>query len=201
MMKILDKIYEKVVAYLINMCYSIIRIGRLGVKSMNKYSAIDIATWFIYKTNAEKKENQTLSDEYEVYEGLTHLKLQKLLYYAQGISLASRGKAIFSDAIQAWGHGPVVKTVFDTFSKKGRAEILLEDAPEGSEIIRKLEADSEVREVLNITYDNFAIFTAWQLRNMTHIKNGPWDKNYVSGKNKVIPQKDIKLYFETEIME
>ena len=57
-MKTLDKLYKKVVAYLANMCYPIIKIVGLGVNSMNKYSALDIATWFIYKTNAEKKENQ-----------------------------------------------------------------------------------------------------------------------------------------------
>ena len=69
------------------------------VKNMERYSALDIATWFIYKTNAEKKENQAINDTYEVYEGLTHLKLQKLLYYAKGISLSLNNSALFNDQI------------------------------------------------------------------------------------------------------
>ena len=52
------------------------------------FNASDIALWFIYKTNAEIKENVAENDEEEVYEGITHLKLQKLLYYAQGVTLS-----------------------------------------------------------------------------------------------------------------
>ena len=46
------------------------------------FKASDIALWFIYKTNAEDKENIAENDEDEVYEGLTHLKLQRLLSYS-----------------------------------------------------------------------------------------------------------------------
>lgn len=168
---------------------------------MEKYSALDIATWFIYKTNAEKKENQAINDEYEVYEGLTHLKLQKLLYFAQGISLATNGKVIFNDKIEAWAHGPVINSVFKYFSIKGRNEITLDDAPSDISVIRKIEADTKARDILNMTYDSFAIYTAWQLRNMTHVKDGPWDKVYDSGKNKTIPIDLIQEYFDKEIME
>ncbi|MDR0738938.1 MAG: hypothetical protein LBF33_02150 [Oscillospiraceae bacterium] len=51
------------------------------------YSALDIASWFVFKTNSEIHQNQANTDDeyYEIYERLTHLKLQKLLYFAQGI--------------------------------------------------------------------------------------------------------------------
>lgn len=200
-MKTLDKLYKKVVAYLANMCYPIIKIVGLGVNSMNKYSALDIATWFIYKTNAEKKENQAENDTYEVYEGLTHLKLQKLLYYAQGICLSLSGKTLFDEPIEAWDHGPVVKKVFDRFTSKGRNEITIEDAPSSVEVIRQIESDTVVREALNLTYDNFAIYTAWQLRNMTHEIGSPWSQIYVHGKNKRIPNNVIRDYFNNHVME
>ena len=200
-MKKLDKMYKKVVAYLANMCYSIFRIGRDEVDIMGKYSALDIATWFIYKTNAEKRENQAENDTYEVYEGLTHLKLQKLLYYAQGICLSLSGRELFDEAIEAWDHGPVVKKVFDKFTSKGRSEITIEDAPSSVEAIRKIESDAIAREALNLTYDNFAIYTAWQLRNMTHEIGSPWSQIYFPGKNKKIPNGLIKAYFDTHVME
>lgn len=171
------------------------------MNSMNKYSALDIATWFIYKTNAEKKENQAENDTYEVYEGLTHLKLQKLLYYAQGICLSLSGKVLFDEPIEAWDHGPVVKKVFDRFTSKGRNEITIEDAPSSVEVIRRIESDTVARETLNLTYDNFAIYTAWQLRNMTHEIGGPWSQTYVHGKNKKIPNNLIKNYFDKHVME
>lgn len=165
------------------------------------YSALDIATWFIYKTNAEIKENQAINDDYEIYEGLTHLKLQKLLYFAQGISLAKNDAVLFNDKIEAWEHGPVVKSVWNKYSSKGRKEITIEDVINENQIIRNIEADANAREILCMTYDNFAIYTAWQLRNMTHIPNGPWDKTFVPHENKEINTELIKNYFKAEIME
>ncbi len=196
---------KKVLEYLTKLWYAIFRIDDLrvifGVNCMReKYSALDIATWFIYKTNAEKKSNQMSNDDYEVYEGLTHLKLQKLLYYAQGICLANCGHVLFDDAIEAWEHGPVVRNVFKCFSSKGRNEITIDDAPSSVNVIEKIETDSEIREILNITYDNFAIYTAWQLRSMTHEIGTPWYKSYKVGLNKVISIDLIKKYFETEVM-
>ena len=165
------------------------------------YDVLDVATWFIYKTNEGKKELQAINDDTEVYEGLTHLKLEKLLYFAQGISLSKNNKVLFKEDIEAWVHGPVIREVFKQFSHKGRSEITLEDAPRGVEAIRKLELDNEARDVLNITYDNFAIYTAWQLRNMTHEIGSPWYETYEPNKNKKISTALIKEYFDREIME
>lgn len=195
---------KKVIEYFCDLCYSLVEIIRNRIKGeimRREYSALDIATWFIYKTNAEIKENQAVNDEFEVYEGLTHLKLQKLLYFAQGISLAKNNAVLFEDKIEAWEHGPVVKSVWKKFSSKGRNEITIDDVISENEVIRKIEADTKTREVLYMTYDNFAIYTAWQLRNMTHVENGPWDKTFVSNKNKEINIELIKEYFKTEIME
>ena len=195
---------KKVLVYLTNLWYTLTRIGESkgrGINMKAKYSALDIATWFIYKTNSEKKENQSTTDSYEVYEGLTHLKLQKLLYYAQGICLSVTGNLLFNDKIQAWEHGPVIKKVFDTFSHKGRSEITIEDAPISVDIIREIESDASTREILNMTYDNFAIYTAWQLRNMTHNVGTPWYNTYFPNKNNVISTSLIKKYFDEYIMQ
>jgi uncharacterized phage-associated protein len=48
-------------------------------------------------------------------EPVSNLKLQKLLYYAQGWHLGLHGTPLFSDEIQAWIHGPVVPSVFFSF--------------------------------------------------------------------------------------
>lgn len=193
---------KKILEYITNSCYHRIKIGEYVRLIMNKkYSALDIATWFIYKNNAEKKEYQVSNDYYEVYEDLTHLKLQKLLYFAQGISLAKTDSVLFNENIEAWEHGPVVKEVFEKLKNKGRKEINLEDAPSSVEVVRKIESDTEVREILLMTYSNFAIYTAWQLRNMTHQIGTPWYNTYTYGKNKKINTQLIKKYFNEEIME
>ena len=47
--------------------------------------------------------------------GISNLKLQKLLYYAQAWHLALYGEPLFRDRIEAWVHGPVVPPVFGAF--------------------------------------------------------------------------------------
>ncbi|GHU75690.1 hypothetical protein AGMMS49992_20150 [Clostridia bacterium] len=42
---------------------------------------------------------------------MTNLRLQSLLFYAQGWSLVLRGEPLFDDPIEAWDHGPVVPSV------------------------------------------------------------------------------------------
>ena len=50
-------------------------------------------------------------------DGVSNLKLQKLLYYAQAWNLAIHSKLLFNDPIQAWVHGPVVPSVWHEFRK------------------------------------------------------------------------------------
>ena len=165
------------------------------------FNALDIATWFLLKNNAEVREHEATNDDYEVYEGITHLKLQKLLYYAQGICLGFYGKPLFSEKIEAWQHGPVVREVYNHFCPFGRNNINIEMDSKNEEILKKIENNREVSEVLNLTYNNFAIYTAWQLRQMTHEDNSPWD---ITQRTKGIPHEiDNKLiedYFKKEIV-
>lgn len=163
------------------------------------YSAIDIANWFLAKNNAEAQGNG-MDDEYDVYDGITHLKLQKLIYNAQGVHLAICGEPLFSDEIVAWKHGPVVKDVYSAFREYGKNPITKTLNDEELKNITCLENDKKAKSTLELVYDNFNIYTAWQLREMSHAKNGPWDKVY-DGYEVVISNDVIKDYFEKEIVE
>lgn len=162
--------------------------------------AIDFAKWFIYKNYTEQLENVSDDDDYEVYEGITHLKVQKLLYYAQGIMLAITGKPLFKEKIVAWQHGPVVKEVYDKLSCNGRNEISFNK--EWLEVIEQIESNDELSEVLNATYENFGGYTAWQLREKSHIPGGPWEVTVdTKGMNTVIDNDLIKNYFKENIVK
>ena len=162
------------------------------------FNASDIALWFIYKTNAEIKENVA-----EVYEGITHLKLQKLLYYAQGVTLSMmNGKKLFNEKILAWEHGPIVQEVYNIYKDYGRKNLEVESNENNDKIINNIESNSRISKILNLVYDNFAIYTAWQLREMTHKVNSPW---YITvqkeGLNKEIQVELIKDYFDKYVVE
>ena len=166
---------------------------------MEKMRAIDIAKWFIWKNHIEQIENITDDDDYEVYEGITHLKVQKLLYYAQGICLALYNGPLFDENIVAWQHGPVVKEVYSFLSKNGRKDIKFED--EWLETVEKIEKNDMLNNILNLTYDNFGGFTAWQLREKTHVSGGPWQRTVKTlGMDRIIDKNLIKSYFKENII-
>ena len=64
----------------------------------------------------------SLTDE-DAGELISNLKLQKLLYYAQGFHLAIFGGPLFPESIEAWQHGPVVPEVYRYFHGQGSAHI------------------------------------------------------------------------------
>ena len=148
------------------------------------YSVFDIALWFLLKNNSEIKTHQAENDDYEVYEGISHLKLQKLLYYAQGVFLAINNKKLFNNNIEAWEHGPVVPEIYAEYKINGRNNIPIKElTKEQQKTIETIELDTETSNILNTVYNNFAIYTAWQLREMTHVPNGPWDITIKENKN------------------
>lgn len=78
---------------------------------MAKYTAKEIAIWFL-------RENRIMKDDYDA-DSISNLKLQKLLYYAQGSYLALTNEPLFNENILAWKHGPVVNEVYQVYKKYG----------------------------------------------------------------------------------
>ena len=164
------------------------------------FSALEIAKWFLAINNAERNITCVESDEIDVYEGITHLKLQKLLYYAQGIYLVLNNAPLFKEQICAWQHGPVVREVYNEYKRYGKEPINFELDAVSEETINIIENDSAAYTALKLTYDNFAIYTAWQLRNMTHETGSPWTKTITSaGEGCVINNDLIKQYFSENV--
>ncbi len=123
-------------------------------------------------------------------DGISNLKLQKLMYYAQGFYSAIYDKPFFSNEISAWTHGPVVQELYHDYKQHGRNSIpLAANFDKGSLIKEEFELIEEV-------FDVFGQYSAWKLRNMTH-EESPWldHENEAS----VIPIKEITDYFKTRI--
>ena len=129
--------------------------------------------------------------------GFTHMKLQKLLYYAQGYHLGALSAPFFPESIEAWEHGPVVREVWYEFNKYGSDDIT-------DEIIATLNiaVEGTPNEYqlawLRWVYDSYGGFTASQLRDMTHNET-PWKSTYVEGKGVIIPLKILQSHFRKRI--
>src|SRR6478735_8493369 len=108
------------------------------------YRALDVARWFVAWAAEEDAD-------------LSNLKLQKLLYYAQGWHLALRGEPLFREDLQAWSHGPVVPSVYRAFRDFGSGDILL-DQPE----FDWDDYDPTTSELLVRVWNTYGGFGAWQ---------------------------------------
>jgi len=142
------------------------------------YPALTIAKWFIAWAEAEGDE-------------LSNLKLQKLLYYAQGHHLAERRGALFAEPIQAWSHGPVVPQVYREFKSFGSSSI---DLPE-SDPFDWGDVDADTSKLLSKVWNTYGGFSAGRLRNMTH-EERPWKAHWHPDERCTpIPVEEIEEYF------
>ncbi|MEY4935346.1 MAG: hypothetical protein RIS64_1705 [Bacteroidota bacterium] len=55
----------------------------------------------------------------EAGDSITHLKLQKLLYYAQAWTMVLFNKTLFEEDFQAWMHGPVLPSIWESYKHYG----------------------------------------------------------------------------------
>lgn len=120
---------------------------------------------------------------------ISNLKLQKLLYYCQGIYVAinSVHSPLFPDKIYAWEHGPVVKTVYREYRDYRKKALPVTVRPP------MVASDAAV---IDEVYRVFGKFSAWKLRQMTHSEM-PWKKNYVPNELDVeIPLTDLAAHFK-----
>lgn len=143
-----------------------------------KYTAKDIAKWMILH-------NQTFVDNGSA-DLISNLKLQKLLYYAQGVFLAANDKPLFDDDIVAWQYGPVVENVYQKYKKFGSNGIEC-DKSEAMPIISPEDAC-----LLSEVMDEFGKYSAIGLMYMTHSET-PWR---TTDRSEVISKDKIKRYFK-----
>jgi uncharacterized phage-associated protein len=121
---------------------------------------------------------------------MTPLKLQKLLYYAQGLHLAmADGEPLFAESLCAWKHGPVVKSIYLRYRRCEHRPI---DPP------ARLHVDKyppETSEILDAVYSNYGQFSAKKLEDMTH-EEPPWR---ATPQSRVISSELLAEFFTTVV--
>jgi len=120
--------------------------------------------------------------------GISNLKLQKLVYYAQGFHLALFARPLFQNDIEAWTHGPVTPDLYHQHKAHKKQAIPLDRTFDTNSLT------TDEKELMDEIYEVFGQFTAWKLRDMTH-EEAPWLDNM----NNVIPHDDLEKYFKTRL--
>lgn len=148
------------------------------------YTANQVSKFLVFI--ASKK---VIGDEGET-EGITNLKLQKILYFVEAYFLATVGRSLFSDEIHAWKYGPVIPDIYQTYKKYG-----------ASLIPSELGSDSGIEEsdgqMIAQIWEFFDKYSARRLVDMSH-SHDPWIKAFESAENGgsgVITRDHMKEYY------
>jgi len=146
----------------------------------------------------------SLSEEIPV----TPMKLQKMLYLANGISYKRKGKKLIDERFEAWDYGPVVENVYHEF-KEYRGDPIPgpKNVPvfkDGGSVVNSsaISVTDEDLQLIKEAWDNAKNLDGLTLSKWSHNQNSPWDKAFHSQPKSVyIADHDIKEYFENFIKD
>jgi uncharacterized phage-associated protein len=97
---------------------------------------------------------------------MTAMKLQKLVYYAQGWSLVWDERPLFAERIEAWANGPVVRELYD--AHRGRFTLYPGEIAGDPEAL-----DNLARETVDAMLGFYGSKPSQWLSDLTHTED-PW---------------------------
>lgn len=106
---------------------------------------------------------------------MSHLKLQKLLFYCDAYCLAFFGEELVSDKFEAWVHGPVCRRVYNQM--KGASvlytDMLYSPLPGVDEDAVFNQLPIDVKDLITDVLGNLTQWTGIELERATH-RELPW---------------------------
>jgi uncharacterized phage-associated protein len=144
-----------------------------------KYSVFDIANYFLLKA---------AQDGHEL---LSNLKLQKLVYYAQGLSCVIFDRPLFSEKIVAWSYGPVAPALYQKYKRYQARGIPADKSFDPGMIVGK------AKELLDDIYKFFGQYSAIRLMELAHS-----DRCYIdAGPNNEITPDSMKACLQKYVKD
>lgn len=139
------------------------------------------------------------------YNGISNLKLQKILYFVQAQFLITESVPCFKERIEAWDFGPVVPVAYHEYKQYGATTIPIvgfyfKTDPNNFWNVEKIIFDENVisikdREKIKDVVNLFANYSATSLVDLTH-RQDPWKNAYYIGANCEITNEEIKRFFD-----
>lgn len=127
----------------------------------------------------------------ELEEGITNLKMQKLLYYAQGIGAGRFNCKLISENFEAWQHGPVLPSIYHNYKTSGGGALSINPGTDLTLLIK----NSTALKILEATMSSYGKYTAWVLRDKTH-SEPPWVETEL---NQIIEFEKIQSFFRKSL--
>jgi uncharacterized phage-associated protein len=157
------------------------------MKTTNSNSASSIAEFFLQKANLSGKP-------------ITNKKIQKLVYYAQAWSLVVNKKPLFKEKIEAWVHGPAIRSIYAKYKEFGFNPIKKE--PDLA-LIKKISTTD--KKLLEQVWKLYGKYDSSYLEMLTH-SEAPWQDARAGleaseNSEQEITQKSMKDFYSKKIKE
>ena len=125
---------------------------------------------------------------------ITPLKLIKLVYIANGWSLALLNEPLVSESAEAWAYGPVMPSLYRairSYRSFPVTDLIVNDSD-------PQEVDGEDAELINAVFLAYGKLSGIQLSNMTHLPGTPWSDTWShgAGRNVIIPPELIAQHYQ-----
>ena len=149
--------------------------------------------------------------------GITPLKLQKLVYLAHGWHYAFKDDPLVDDEFaEAWEYGPVFPSLYHEFKHRGNrpimdfaTEIDYESVvdPDADIIVKTPQIsddDTFTQGLLDRIWEKYGPYTGVHLSDLTHRQGSPWQitrsrMENASIKNVNIENEEIKKYYKNRV--
>ncbi len=128
------------------------------------------------------------------------MKAQKLTFFSHGYYIAATGEPLLNEYFQAWKLGPVVPSLYHSLKKyrSGRiSEYGIVWGPDGNLVpAAPPENDSIYTEVREFVWSTYGRWDSMALSNLTHARDGAWDRTLRDSPNVLGPQINNQLIID-----
>lgn len=153
----------------------------------SSYTAALIAEYILDKANQEGRP-------------ISNKKLQKLVYYSQAWSIVVNNKKLFPERIEAWVHGPAIRTLYVQYKEFGFSPIKKEIDKKAISVITPRD-----RKLLDNVWNIYGKLDAGYLEFLTHLEK-PWQEarqglqSHDSSENEITPL-SLKEFYSEKLKE
>ncbi len=131
---------------------------------------------------------------------VTNLKLQKLMYFMEGLYMSITDEDfLYNDEFYAWTFGPVCKKLYDYYKKFESNEISLNE--EEKKLVKEIPEFNKI--FIQSLFKFFGKWSAYDLVELTHEEGSPWSMVYVSEEetddNIIVPKLETKKWLRKKL--
>ncbi|WP_431102364.1 Panacea domain-containing protein [Roseateles noduli] len=134
---------------------------------------------------------------------ISHLKLQKLIFFIHAWRLALQGLPAVDERPEAWEYGPVFETLFHRLKNLGHEAICqyietVEARTNAYQALMPSIEDAAFWRILDQVMDRYGGLSASQLSTLGHEPGGPWSTARAA-KQAVIPDDSIRSFYREKL--